>query len=338
MGIRKRLNQLHTVLSSTYDVKQIDAAIDRVCEMLPKATKLDYFFDLPFYIIVKIVQKYFKQVENGTFDIKDDSIVRVIKRLFSGLSKQKIPETPTLLNYIYVPNTVSLVDHVDILGSLDNITFCKQLSEIYHKSNDEYGIEKDYEVEKNALRKSINFQTAIKNCDYETVLYQANTLSIDYSWRDEAEQNYLFYAIQPNNIEIIQFLLDKGCDPNCSNKEGEFVIHKAYECDFEYVKLLIKYKAFVNPQNNEGNTILHLSVINNKYNYAGYLLEHGADPNVQNNDYFTPLHYACQNNNYNLVRLLLDHGADQNKKNKLYLAPIQLTNSKEIKSLLNSYN
>ena len=70
------------------------------------------------------------------------------------------------------------------------------------------------------------------------------------------------------------------------------------------------------------DTLLSLSVIENRYEFIHFLLKNGADPNVLYLNDNSVLHYACQNSNINIVKLLCDYGANINSKNKHGNTPV----------------
>lgn len=63
-----------------------------------------------------------------------------------------------------------------------------------------------------------------------------------------------------------------------------------------------------------GDTVLHWTSWNNRFNAMRILLEHGANPNIQNNKGHTPLHHVINRNKvgtpFMQVARLLNAGAD----------------------------
>ena len=84
--------------------------------------------------------------------------------------------------------------------------------------------------------------------------------------------------------------------------------------------------SFINLQNKEGESPLHIAVANKNIEECKFFLEKGANANLQNCEGKTTLHVAAQQKNLEIIQLLLSHGADANicdsKGNTvLHLAP-----------------
>jgi ankyrin repeat protein len=96
------------------------------------------------------------------------------------------------------------------------------------------------------------------------------------------------------NIEVAEFLLAHGADPNTASQNG---LH-------------------VQPLNSAAAG-MHLEI-------ARALLAHGADPNARQEGNFTPLHSAAQNGQIEMLQLLLDAGADPMAANDKGDTPLSL--------------
>lgn len=80
----------------------------------------------------------------------------------------------------------------------------------------------------------------------------------------------------------------------------------------------------LNEKNNEGNTVLHLSVLDNSIELVEYLLDKGVDLNIKNKDGDTPLHLAIKLETFPITKLLLDHKAKLDVFNKNNETPVDL--------------
>lgn len=92
-----------------------------------------------------------------------------------------------------------------------------------------------------------------------------------------------FYASQKDDTgELLRERLQEGDDPNAIDDRGD--------------------------------TVLHWTSWNNRFNAMQVLLEHGADPNIQNHKGHTPLHHVINRNKvgtpFTQVARLLNAGAD----------------------------
>lgn len=123
----------------------------------------------------------------------------------------------------------------------------------------------------------------------------------------------LFQAIQANDMERVNQLLDEGANINKIFKNKTPLFHARR--NLKMFKLLLDRGA--NPNHSivlNGNYVSMVMVALDKPVDASpllsLLLEHGANPNGNDGDYRTPLAFAAGTNNPDLVLKLLDAGAD----------------------------
>ena len=139
----------------------------------------------------------------------------------------------------------------------------------------------------------------------------------------------LFKASQ-ENAEVVRVLLANGADPNLKNKEGTSPAQVAIgSADSQVIlPLLIKYKADLTIEDEQGRTLLHKASVTRDSNSTEILLENGSDINAKDNDEFTPLILAINDSvlpseidgdakvarggREDVVELLLQHGANPN--------------------------
>ncbi|XP_058809611.1 poly [ADP-ribose] polymerase tankyrase-like, partial [Phymastichus coffea] len=112
----------------------------------------------------------------------------------------------------------------------------------------------------------------------------------------------LHLAAGYNNLEVAEFLLERGADVNAQDKGGLIPLHNASSYGhLDIAALLIKYNTVVNATDKWG---------------------------------FTPLHEAAQKGRTQLCALLLAHGADPFLKNQEGQSPLDLASADDVKSLL----
>jgi ankyrin repeat protein len=80
----------------------------------------------------------------------------------------------------------------------------------------------------------------------------------------------------------------------------------------------------LNKKDRDGNTILHLSVLDGCIELVEYLLDKGVNVNDKNNDGDTPLHLAIKLNDFDITKLLLDNHAQIDVVNKKNETPVDL--------------
>ena len=86
-------------------------------------------------------------------------------------------------------------------------------------------------------------------------IYTKNLKKIEINRQDEKGNTLLIYGTINNSRDIIEFLLQKGCDPNLQNNYGNTALHYAISHKFfNLSNLLIKYNAMENIRNSLGYT------------------------------------------------------------------------------------
>ena len=112
----------------------------------------------------------------------------------------------------------------------------------------------------------------------------------------------LFILAGYNNLEVAEFLLERGADVNAQDKGGLIPLHNASSYGhLDIAALLIKYNTVVNATDKWG---------------------------------FTPLHEAAQKGRTQLCALLLAHGADTFLKNQEGQTPVDLASADDVRCLL----
>lgn len=148
----------------------------------------------------------------------------------------------------------------------------------------------------------------------------------------------IFLAVGDGNLEIAETLLNFGAKVNVRDEERRTPLMNLDEdASAELVRLLVKHGAKVNLTDEEGNTALINSVEYAKPEVLQELISNGARVNVQNKEGETALTMAAYEDNLEKVRILLLAGADVNLKNEDGESAWDLTDSDEMKKLLESY-
>jgi ankyrin repeat protein len=132
-------------------------------------------------------------------------------------------------------------------------------------------------------------------------------------------------AFQSNNEAMVKLLLAHGADVNAigvnvgDSAAPPMVTALAYTALYgksELAELLLKNKADINTQDEQGMTALHWAVRSNKEDIVRLLLANGADVNAKDKNDSTPWLQAVREKNQTLIKLLVDKGADMNVKSK----------------------
>ena len=132
----------------------------------------------------------------------------------------------------------------------------------------------------------------------------------------DIDGNYpLHYACSSECVDIVKFLVDRGCDQTVLNKDGELALHIACRSSLQIVKLLTKCDS--NSLNADGNTPLHIACKVKNEDIVKYLVEElKCDVNIQNGTGDIPLHILCgQSHCINVASFILTKEVDINCKN-----------------------
>ena len=200
----------------------------------------------------------------------------------------------------------------------------------------------------------------------ENINYLVKTLGIDVDTKDT--NTMLHYAVGNGSIEAANELIKLGADIDNTNANFKTSLHYVIENNsnklLESVNLLLSKNANPNIQDKNGNTALHLAVINahNSKEYSKYievinaLIKYNANVNILNNknqlalnisvanndteisnilinakselnnidNGYAPIHVAVKNNNISIVENLLLNGANVDMKDKRGYSPLAI--------------
>ncbi|KAJ6231829.1 ankyrin repeat [Anaeramoeba flamelloides] len=151
----------------------------------------------------------------------------------------------------------------------------------------------------------------------------------DFSLSDD-KGNGIFhsYCSRHNpNLETLKKLVEKGCDINYQNLQGEPVLFSALRNESftdDLLDYMIDAGSNPNIMDTHKNTSLHIACqYKRSIRVIKYLLNKVEFVDTQNDAELTPLHSACiKNVDPNVIELLLDSGADPNKTNDYGNTPI----------------
>ena len=181
----------------------------------------------------------------------------------------------------------------------------------------------------NELFSTESFRKKAKNLAYQ--MRQNKRKLLEFSSRGDAEQvkRLLLSGISPNRVmiktllcdaakggnrDVVEMLLDKGADPDETDKGGWTPLQcAAVHSKKDAVQILLNRGADpnkVNERNVPHRSMLKWAVMTNDINMVQQLLNAGADPNTAHNDGKTALSEAIHMGYDDVVNLLLDRGAD----------------------------
>ena len=101
---------------------------------------------------------------------------------------------------------------------------------------------------------------------------------------DEKKETFLSYAIKRNNEQIIDFIKDSPLlDLTYQDKNGNSYLHiSVIQQNVNLIERLIEKKISINTQNKDGNTALHLAYYINNVGIINLLINNHIDTNIIN--------------------------------------------------------
>ncbi len=133
--------------------------------------------------------------------------------------------------------------------------------------------------------------------------------------KDSAGSTPLHHAAGFGNLAIMKLLIDKGADPNATNRRKSTPLFWAIH-DEAKVRLLLDRGADIDARTADGLTpIYQAASLGNGMPIVRLLLAKGARTDVKTIVGMTPLMAAASRGNVELMRLLIDRKADVNARN-----------------------
>ncbi|MGH9693302.1 MAG: ankyrin repeat domain-containing protein, partial [Bryobacteraceae bacterium] len=127
----------------------------------------------------------------------------------------------------------------------------------------------------------------------------------------------LHYASIYGSVKALQFLLDKGADPNAANQSGATPLILA-AWSFERARLLVERGASVNAATGHGITPLIVAAAEpGNVATVRYLLDKGADLRARDTDGEDALSRSASSGDVETLKLLLDRGGDPKRADTL---------------------
>jgi ankyrin repeat protein len=129
----------------------------------------------------------------------------------------------------------------------------------------------------------------------------------------KTNENGLHLATQKNNVETVQFLIEREvpCDKQNLRLETPLSIAIKYEF-YEIAELLLSQGCDINVRRTLGDSPLFAAVFDNRLQTVNYILQHGGRITHRNDNGETALMVACKHSSLEVVQVLLDAGADIN--------------------------
>jgi len=167
---------------------------------------------------------------------------------------------------------------------------------------------------------SNNFDGFISECtagnqqNINVLISRNPNIVFDKDWHDWTCLHHVVVDGK-NKIDVLTTLITHEANVNAATKEGETPLHLAViQGDYDVVKLLLENKADVNATKKDGETPLHIAETNSHNNnstilhIAELLLSKGAAVNAKDNKQETPLCRAIHHQRTGMIDLLRKNG------------------------------
>ena len=162
----------------------------------------------------------------------------------------------------------------------------------------------------------------------------------DLNSRNRQQFSPLIAAAVYNEQNVFRLLLEKGADPNLTDKQGMDALMHGMSRGFspDLVKQIIDRGCRLDRTSRNHQTALHMAIMYRNPDVAKLLIQEGADVNQAGQHGWTALCYAVANGEEGLVDLLLERGADPNvvtpDQNNLLLIATQSGKPAMVKRML----
>lgn len=174
-------------------------------------------------------------------------------------------------------------------------------------------------------------QNALQNRDVEAIRRRVLDDPEYLAERDYLGDTPLLTAIAFDNLELVEFLLQQGADPNVGVDDGYTCLLTAVESDApvsaSIVAALIAAGADIHQSGIHGWTPLHMAAARGHTEKAQLLIDAGAnvDERTEIDAGETPLMEAAYSGRPQTVQLLLDNGADPALRDGFqHLTPLEI--------------
>jgi len=186
----------------------------------------------------------------------------------------------------------------------------------------EYG--KKHKVDMNIINSNGDTPLTLSyRLNYQTI-FRYLLCTLDINQKDSGGNSVLYYAIEQEDVETINYLIRNKVDVNAKNKLGISCFDKAMAKGSKILNLFLKGRydnILFNIPNDQGEIPLIFIIkaknytISEKEEIITHLLEKGSNVNFIDQQGNSPLIYAIQKKSLPLVKLLIQHGANINYLN-----------------------
>ena len=178
----------------------------------------------------------------------------------------------------------------------------------------------------------------------EFVQYFVETYPDMLNIRDKTGQSPFLQAGFSGSVELVKYLVSRGCDVFDKDNDGWIILH--YACNkgkLELVQYLVDiYPEMLTIRDKTGRTPFLISGFSGSVELVKYLISRGYDVYDKDNDGWTVLHVACQQGCLEIVHYLVETFPDllmlRNKRRQTPLKlAVKLSSSSDVIEYLQLY-
>jgi len=138
--------------------------------------------------------------------------------------------------------------------------------------------------------------------------------SVDIADQDTFGNTVLFYAVEGNNTEVFNFLVENGASPHRLNNRFETLHHMASKhANLAMVKCLERHRVPLYPLSEYKESPLHHAAKKGKTDIVRVYLERGLSPNKKDGFMKTPFEYGHDFGDIEMLFTRFTHALDKEK-------------------------
>lgn len=176
------------------------------------------------------------------------------------------------------------------------------------KASDMFPYDKTPRKEETKFYEHLFRMASLGHIDSVKLIVEVNDVDLSKYDNNKHFNPIIYAASYSGNKELVQYLIDKGADPNAKTSGNETALHRAARGGhLDVVKLLVAYGADLNIiyNANGGLSPLSRAAESGNLEVVKYLVEKGADVNYTNESSgSSPLRSAAYEGNYEIFKYL----------------------------------
>lgn len=152
---------------------------------------------------------------------------------------------------------------------------------------------------------------------------------------NESKETALHLATKAGNVEMVEFLIEKGHPLEVQDKLGNTPLHLALLNDHKKVsELFMDLNTNYKIANVRGQQPIHIATLKGEKNLVEQILQAGVSVDEWGESGMTALHYAAEQGHFSIAKFLLDAGADPLAKDYFERTPMSIAKKQKDKTMI----